>query len=251
VLAPPTAGTVGSLLGLKPYSSISLRRSSSAFFLDFRFLQNQSPAITKSATATIGTTTAIAIFPPSPSFPLPPVPSFADCRAAAALEEAAAAAESLAEFAAGLSVGVERLTLVDVSVTTTVEPPAVCFVTTEVIVVEAAVALNDVLDSPSAFVSLVSDVMLLVGGVFEGDVGAEVVTLSMNELDDDDDGVVGTTSEDVDEVVAASDGEDVIGRLVSDVVGGVDVTKGELVEFVNLEFMSGDDVYLCHCQRKP
>ena len=60
----PTAGKVGSLFGLKPYSSISFLRSSSEFLRAFLFRQNQSPARTSKATATTGTTTATATFPP-------------------------------------------------------------------------------------------------------------------------------------------------------------------------------------------
>lgn len=58
-----TVGSVGSLFGLKPYSSISLRRCSSWTFFCLRFLKNQIPAITRSATTTTGTTTATAVTP--------------------------------------------------------------------------------------------------------------------------------------------------------------------------------------------
>ena len=65
LLAPPTTGRVGSLLGLNPYSSTSFRRSSSASFRWLRFRQRKSAAITIKATATTGTTTATAILPPA------------------------------------------------------------------------------------------------------------------------------------------------------------------------------------------
>lgn len=63
----PTAGRVGSSLGLKPYSSTSFLRSSSASFLAFRFLQQKSRAKIINATETTGTTTATAIVPPAES----------------------------------------------------------------------------------------------------------------------------------------------------------------------------------------
>ena len=75
-LAAPTAGSVGSLFGLYPYSSISFLLTSSASFRCFRFRQkNRPPAIIK-ATAAIGTTTATAIVPalvrpPPPLLELP------------------------------------------------------------------------------------------------------------------------------------------------------------------------------------
>ena len=65
LLAPPTTGRVGSLLGLNPYSSTSFRRSSSASFRCLRFRQRKRAAITIKATATTGTTTATAILPPA------------------------------------------------------------------------------------------------------------------------------------------------------------------------------------------
>ena len=65
LLAPPTTGRVGSLLGLNPYSSTSLRRSSSASFRCLRFRQKKRAAITIKATATTGTTTATASLPPA------------------------------------------------------------------------------------------------------------------------------------------------------------------------------------------
>lgn len=67
LLEPPTAGSVGSWLGLKPYSSTSLRRRSSASFLAFRRRQRRIAASTINATATTGTTTATAILPPADS----------------------------------------------------------------------------------------------------------------------------------------------------------------------------------------
>ena len=65
LLAPPTTGRVGSLFGLKPYSSTSFRRSSSASFRCLRFRQRKRAEITIKATATTGTTTATAILPPA------------------------------------------------------------------------------------------------------------------------------------------------------------------------------------------
>ena len=62
----PTAGNVGSLFGLYPYSSTSFRRNSSASFLAFRFRQKKIPARRRAATTTIGTTTATAMVPPVP-----------------------------------------------------------------------------------------------------------------------------------------------------------------------------------------
>lgn len=63
------------MLGLYPYSSTSLRRNSSASLRCFRFRHKKRRARTISATATIGTTTATAIFPPpvSPELLLDPV----------------------------------------------------------------------------------------------------------------------------------------------------------------------------------
>ena len=61
----PTAGSVGSLFGLKLYSSASFRRSSSASFRCFLLLQKNSKARTIRATAATGTTTATAILPPA------------------------------------------------------------------------------------------------------------------------------------------------------------------------------------------
>lgn len=65
LLAPATTGNVGSLLGLKPYSSTSFLRSSSASFRCFLFRQRKRAAITINATAATGTTTATAILPPA------------------------------------------------------------------------------------------------------------------------------------------------------------------------------------------
>lgn len=61
----PTAGSVGSLFGLKPYSSSSFLRCSSASFRCFLLLQRNNKARTISATAATGTTTATAILPPA------------------------------------------------------------------------------------------------------------------------------------------------------------------------------------------
>ena len=57
-------GSVGSLLGLKPYSSTSFLRISSPSLRCFRFRQRKRAARTIRATATTGTTTATAILLP-------------------------------------------------------------------------------------------------------------------------------------------------------------------------------------------
>lgn len=64
LLATPIAGSVGSSLGLKPYSSTSFLRSSSPSFRCFRLRQKKRAANTINATAATGTTTATAILPP-------------------------------------------------------------------------------------------------------------------------------------------------------------------------------------------
>ena len=64
LLPPPMTGSVGSLLGLKPYSSTSFLRISSPSLRCFRFRQRKRAARTIRATATTGTTTATAILPP-------------------------------------------------------------------------------------------------------------------------------------------------------------------------------------------
>lgn len=69
LLAPPTTGSVGSLLGLNPYSSTSFLRSSSASFRCFRLRQKKRATSTINATAATGTTTATAILPPGESPP--------------------------------------------------------------------------------------------------------------------------------------------------------------------------------------
>ena len=75
---PPTAGRVGSWLGLKPYSSTSFLRSSSALLRCLRFRQKKMPPSTNSATTTTGMTTAMAVLPP---LLMPPLSSFcAFCR---------------------------------------------------------------------------------------------------------------------------------------------------------------------------
>lgn len=66
---PPTAGNVGSLLGLNPYASISFWRSSLATFCCFFRRQKNSPANTSAAITTIGITTAMAIVPAGESPP--------------------------------------------------------------------------------------------------------------------------------------------------------------------------------------
>lgn len=58
-------GSVGSILGLNPYSSTSFLRSSSPSFRCFRLRQRNRAARTIKATATTGTTTATAILPPA------------------------------------------------------------------------------------------------------------------------------------------------------------------------------------------
>lgn len=85
----PTAGIVGSLLGLYPYSSTSFLLISSASLRCFRFLQKNIPAAIRAATATIGTTTAIAIVPPldRPLLLALPVPAFERPAVPEAVEE--------------------------------------------------------------------------------------------------------------------------------------------------------------------
>ena len=65
LLAPPMTGSVGSLLGLNPYSSTSFLRSSSPSLRCLRLRQRNRAARTIRATATTGTTTATAILPPA------------------------------------------------------------------------------------------------------------------------------------------------------------------------------------------
>ena len=116
LLAPPTAGKVGSLFGLKPYSSTSFLLSSSASFLDLCLRQKNKATRTTKATAATGTTTAIAILPPGDS--PPPDEEFE--------VEVASAAASLDLEAAGKEVVVSILDVIGevdvdcVDVTTTV-----------------------------------------------------------------------------------------------------------------------------------
>lgn len=65
LLALPMTGSVGSLLGLNPYSSTSFLRISSPSLRCFRLRQRNRAARTIKATATTGTTTATAILPPA------------------------------------------------------------------------------------------------------------------------------------------------------------------------------------------
>jgi hypothetical protein len=65
LLVTPMAGSVGSLLGLNPYSSTSFLLSSSASFRCFRLRHKKRAASTSNATAATGTTTATAILPPA------------------------------------------------------------------------------------------------------------------------------------------------------------------------------------------
>ena len=96
MLTPLTAGRVGSLLGLNPYSSTSFRRSSSASFRCFRRRHQKSAAKTISATPTIGTTTATAMRPPFGSPPLSSeAPALGVAREPAAEVELVAAAEEV------------------------------------------------------------------------------------------------------------------------------------------------------------
>ena len=91
--AAMTPGRLGSLFGLKPYSSTSFRRSSSAAFFALRLRQNHNAARTIKATETTGTTTATAIVPPDDK----PLPLLAFDAARAAPESVALAAAELAE----------------------------------------------------------------------------------------------------------------------------------------------------------
>jgi hypothetical protein len=62
--AAPAGDSVGSRFGLKPYSSISFFRSSSAAFLALRFFQkNRKPRVNRTIAAK-GTMTATATMPP-------------------------------------------------------------------------------------------------------------------------------------------------------------------------------------------
>lgn len=108
----PTAGSVGSSLGLKPYSSTSFLRASSAFFLDLRFRQNQIPASNSSATATTGMTTAMAVFPAGLK---PPVSCFPSRLASVGFGEPDAELVGDASLVVGL--GVFDLTIVWITVT--------------------------------------------------------------------------------------------------------------------------------------
>lgn len=65
--AAPTPGTEGSLFGLNPYSSTSLRRSSSASLLALRLLHHHIRTQIIRPTETTGTTTATAIVLPAES----------------------------------------------------------------------------------------------------------------------------------------------------------------------------------------
>ena len=117
LLAPPTTGKVGSLFGLKPYSSTSFLLNSSASFLCFRFRQRKRAAVTIKATATTGTTTATAILPPAER----PEPVEAldpdDASAALVFEEAADLEVVLCTFDMDGEVETE-----EVEVTKTVDP---------------------------------------------------------------------------------------------------------------------------------
>ena len=112
-LVIPTAGSVGSLLGLKPYSSTSFRRSSSPAFFCLRRLHSKIPARTNNATTTTGTTTAMAVLPPV----VRPQPSFCFsgfCNDAGAdVAEEGAADDTLPVACEG-----EALVMTDVRVTT-------------------------------------------------------------------------------------------------------------------------------------
>ena len=75
VSARPAAATnVGSLLGLNPYSAISLLRSSSVCFFAFRLLHKKNPIKKAAAMTTMGMMTAIAIFAPEDKPPEDPDP---------------------------------------------------------------------------------------------------------------------------------------------------------------------------------
>lgn len=92
---------MGSSFGLKPYSSTSFLRASSAFFLALRFRQNQIPASRRSATTTTGTTTAMAVFPPALSSPVACLdPGFAKAGSDGSVDELVGAAPE--EVAAGV-----------------------------------------------------------------------------------------------------------------------------------------------------
>lgn len=79
---PAMPGSVGSLFGLKPYSSTSFRRSSSAALLALRLRQKKIAARMIKATETTGTTTATAMVPLGDKPPPPEAAAVADDNAA-------------------------------------------------------------------------------------------------------------------------------------------------------------------------
>ncbi len=173
-LAPAaTAGSVGSLLGLYPYSSTSFLRSSSAVLRCFLLRQNHIPASTMRITATIGTITATAIVPPWLKLP-PLLELFVpfDCKA----EEPDVEDEDVVDdvFDGTLDVIVSMMVVV--------EPPGSVDAEVEVMVVDEVVLGGAVVvllvDSTGVVV-----VLVLVGvvEVEEVEVGMEVV-VSVVEL---------------------------------------------------------------------
>jgi len=123
-------GRVGSLFGLNPYSSTSLRRSSSAALFALRLRQKKRAAKIIRATETTGTTTATAM-----------VPLVERPEEAAAAVEVDCAADSVALEDAmdeePVSVGVA----VDVTMTTVVPP--VLLLETEETTVDSGVEVVD------------------------------------------------------------------------------------------------------------
>jgi hypothetical protein len=192
---PPTAGRVGSLFGLYPYSSTSFLRSSSASLRCFRFRHKKRPASTRRATATIGTTTATAIFPP-PFSPPPPLEDFPSFMSPAVPVGPADEVDEPVSVGSGSGVSVDVISIVDVGWPETVGVCVMTDVITDggrvevdvveggsedvvlgVVDVEGVVELDSVVEEDVIGVGLREDVELSV-------VGAAVGLLLADELDE-------------------------------------------------------------------
>lgn len=176
------------MFGLKPYSSTSLRRSSSAALFALRLRQKKIAARMIRATETTGTTTATAILPPSDS---PPElgAAVAPDREAESVEVPVALDELVAEVADSVWVWVT---------TTTVDWPLLL----EVVVITLSVVEEElvvVVGGDDEEDGVLDDSVVVEWVVVEGSL--EVVGLAVGlgvSLDEDEDEVV---------VVAASDEE--------------------------------------------
>lgn len=126
---------MGSLFGLNPYSSTSLRRSSSAALFALRLRQKKSSAKIINATETTGTTTATAIVPLGERPP-----------ELAAEVEVASAAESVALEEVVDEAPVLAAVWVDVITTTVVPCVDVNVVSWALEVVEGAVVVEEVVE---------------------------------------------------------------------------------------------------------